>query len=216
MSPPTLRRARPTDSAALYDICRLTGDAGRDASAPGRDPHLLGHLYAAPYLAFAPMFAWVAEDEAGVCAYGLAAPDTGRFYQWMAQQWLPTIRECYVGEAHPADAALLRQLHADPILDVRLQAWPAHLHVDILPKAQGYGLGSRLMSALLGDLAGAAVPAVHLGVDRRNERALAWYGRFGFAELFREPGCVWFGRSLIDYPPVESPGRLSPEYPQAC
>ncbi|QDQ28783.1 hypothetical protein FNU76_21860 [Chitinimonas arctica] len=52
------------------------------------------------------------------------------------------------------------------------------------------------MERILAGLAEASVPAVHLGVDPRNVRALGWYGRFGFTELFRQPGCVWMGKQL--------------------
>lgn len=191
-----LRRARQSDLSALYDICRLTGDAGGDATAPGRDADLLGHLYAAPYLLLAPDFAWVAEDEEGVCGYALAAPDSVRFYQAMARDWLPPLRARYGGLPHPADAWLVAQLFDPPFLIERLEPWPAHLHVDLLPRAQGKGVGGALMRTILAALQEAGAPAVHLGVDTRNARALAWYPRFGFAELFRQPGCVWMGRGL--------------------
>ncbi|WP_374347074.1 GNAT family N-acetyltransferase [Chitinimonas sp.] len=196
MSAPVVRPARASDRDALYAICRATGNAGEDASAAGRDPDLLGHLYAGPYLALAPQWAWVAEDSLGVCAYALAVPDTASFYAAMAQSWLPPLRARYGDQAHPDDAALLAQLHAKPQCDPRLGEWPAHLHVDLLPRAQGQGLGGVLMRTLLDALGAAGVRGVHLGVDPRNERALAWYPRFGFTPMWRDQGCVWMVRSL--------------------
>lgn len=191
-----LRRAQSDDLPACYAICRQTGDAGADATAPGRDPDLLGHLYAAPYLILEPAFAWVVEDEEGVCGYALATPDSARFFAAMAAEWLPPLRTRYAGMPHPADASLVAQLHATPSFSPQLADWPAHLHVDLLPRAQGQGLGGKLMRAVLDDLRLAGGLGVHLGVDPRNERALNWYPRFGFGELFRQPGCVWMGMRL--------------------
>ncbi|QNM94681.1 GNAT family N-acetyltransferase [Chitinimonas koreensis] len=193
--PATIRLARPSDRDALYRICLATGDAGQDAAQPGRDPELLGHLYAGPYLELQPDFAWVAEDEAGVSGYLLATPDSTDFYARMERDWLPPLRaRSHAG--HDPDGWLVKRLHSTWALDPRLADWPAHLHVDLLPRTQGQGVGARLMQAALDQLGAAGVAGVHLGVDPRNERALAWYARFGFEELFRQPGCVWFGRRL--------------------
>ncbi|GAB3264549.1 GNAT family N-acetyltransferase [Chitinimonas naiadis] len=191
-----LRRARPEDRAALYAICLATGDAGKDASLPGRQGELYGHIYAGPYLALAPEFAWVVEDAQGVCGYALAVADSRHFYDRMETAWLPLLRQQYITARIPADQWLIDRLQTPFALDPQLADWPAHLHIDLLDRAQGLGLGSRLMQALLDDLKTAEVPAVHLGVDPRNARALAWYTRQGFGTLFTQPGCVWLGKYL--------------------
>jgi hypothetical protein len=59
-----LRRYRPEDLDALYDICLKTGDTGEDATGLYRDPEVLGHLYAGPYATLEPELAFVIEDEA--------------------------------------------------------------------------------------------------------------------------------------------------------
>jgi GNAT superfamily N-acetyltransferase len=70
----------------------------------------------------------------------------------------------------------------------------------VLPRAQGAGVGSALLTALLG-----AVPdggRVRLKYVDGNERAAAFYAAKRFADLRREPGerpgwpeSVWMGYS---------------------
>lgn len=76
--------------------------------------------------------------------------------------------------------------HPERMLGVRpdvLAAYPAHLHIDLLPRAQRQGWGRRLVSALCAALAAQGVPGVHLGYDPANTNARAFYDRLGFKEL---------------------------------
>ncbi|QDQ28782.1 GNAT family N-acetyltransferase [Chitinimonas arctica] len=137
-----LRLAIPADIASVYAICLATADAGQDAGAPGRQGELYGHLYAGPYLDLAARFAWVAEDGEGVCAYALATDDSSAFYARMEAAWLPPLRRQYQTAISPLDQGLLDRLHAPFTLDPRLADWPGHLHIDLLPRCQGRGLGA--------------------------------------------------------------------------
>lgn len=201
---PTLRLATPADEAALYAICLATGDAGEDAAHPGREGVLYGHLYAGPYLALEPAYAWVVEDELGVCGYALGTPDTAQFFARMTTDWLPPLRQRHPAPGVPEDAWLITQLHTDWQADPRLTDWPAHLHIDLLPRAQGKGVGAALMQRLLLQLQAAGAGGVHLGVDPRNTRALTWYARFGFTPLFSQPGCHWLGHLFQPANPIQS------------
>ena len=184
-----IRPYRPADLDALYEICLRTGDAGEDASHLYDDPMLLGHLYAAPYATLEPEFAFVLEDEGGVCGYILGALDTKAFRRKMIDHWLPTLRSGVPkpdGDRErwgPADH-LYHQIHF-PREDHSkwLERYPSHLHIDILPRGQGQGHGRALMERLLSRLEEADSPGVHLGVDRRNERAQGFYRKLGFSRL---------------------------------
>ncbi|MVN85408.1 GNAT family N-acetyltransferase [Deinococcus sp. HMF7620] len=198
----TLRRAQEADRAALYRICLETGDSGQDATAIYADPLLLGHIYAGPYLSFAPDFAFVLEDEAGVGGYVLGAPETRTFEDTLEQAWWPPLRAQFpVPPADPAArtpderlTALIHQPRRTP--GTLLANFPAHLHIDLLPRAQGGGRGRQLMDTLLEALRVTGVPGVHLGVGERNVRAQGFYRHLGFEELGRTPGAVTFGRRL--------------------
>ena len=71
-----IRRAEPRDADALYEICRLTADAGTDASALYSDPRLPGYLWAAAYGALEPDFTFILSDRDHALGYVLATPDT--------------------------------------------------------------------------------------------------------------------------------------------
>lgn len=198
-----LRRARPEDEQAFYDICLLTGDSGKDASALYTDPKLLGHVYAAPYLHFAPQFAFVLEDGQGVGGYVIAAPDSRTFENTLEREWWPKLREQYpdpagiLPEERTPDQRMMHLIHHRNHTPPELAAeYPAHLHIDLLPRMQGGGNGKRLMLTLLDALAQAGVPGVHLGVGSRNEKAVGFYRHLGFQELQSHPWGYTFGMKL--------------------
>jgi len=87
----------------LYQICLLTGDNGQDATSLYHHPHLLGHLFAAPYGLFEPSLAFAAEDTNGVGGYIAGALDTRAFQQRPESTWWPGLRARYPdpGSRHP-------------------------------------------------------------------------------------------------------------------
>lgn len=199
---PTIRRARLEDEAALYDICLRTGDSGQDATGLYTDPRLLGHVYAAPYLHHAPDFAFVLEDTQGVGGYVLGAPDTAIFEATLEQHWWPPLRAEYPDpQAIPPtertrDERLAYLIHHPGRTDAQvLRDYPAHLHIDLLPRMQG-GNGRPLMQHLIDALTEAQVPGVHLGVGRRNEKATHFYRRLGFEVLRDQPWGYVLGLNL--------------------
>ena len=188
----TIRPATPADLGDFYRICLETGDSGLDATGLYADPQLLGHVYAAPYLLHAPDFAFVLQDEAGAAGYVIGVPDSQAFEATLDREWWPALRERYPDPAAipPAERSrdqrmmhLIHHPHRTP--DDLMAEYPAHLHIDLLPRAQGGGNGRRMMDALFGALRQAGVPGVHLGVGARNERAQAFYRRLGFTDLSR-------------------------------
>ncbi|MFC4161625.1 GNAT family N-acetyltransferase [Chitinimonas lacunae] len=189
-----LRAATAADLPALYQICLATALAGHDGSGHYRDPELPGHLYAAPYLVLAPESCLVLEDEAGVCGYALGCADSAAFHARLEQQWLPPLRQRYpLSEASAdADGQLIHRLHQPPQWLPALLPFPAHLHLDLLPRAQGCGQGRRLLEALLETLARQGAAGVHWGVDPANGRAVGFYRRLGFEVVWQQPGCLWF------------------------
>lgn len=182
----TMRRARPRDLPGVYRVCLLTGDAGADATARHADPDLLGHVWAGPYLVYPSAAAHVVLDEDGVAGYAVGVADTARFEDWLAEEWLPPLRfEHPAGSGSTeADRALVARLHAWPRTDAALlHRYPAHLHVDLLPRLQGRGWGRRLVETLLDELGRSGATGAHLGVDAANPGAVAFYERLGFRRL---------------------------------
>ena len=181
--PAELRRFHPADLPGMYRLCLLTGEAGTDASGLYRNPDLLAHLYCGPYPVADPGLTFVVADEHGLGGYVVATADTAAFDRWLDERWWPVLRAQYPLVPDPGDGT------ADHVLVERLHHWPhveppagfpAHLHIDLLPRLQGQGWGRRLIAALADELRGRGVPGLHLGVDARNTGAIAFYRRLGF------------------------------------
>lgn len=206
-----IRRYEPADLPALYDIClRTAPSSSSDNHAYPADPCALGNIYAAPYPAFDPNLTFVLADDIGVAGYVLGVSDTAAFNHWLKRTWLPPLRAAHpdpAGETAsltPVERLYRRFHHPNLELPAALELFPAHLHINLLPRAQGGGNGRRLMHRFLRELRKRNSPGVHLGLGAHNERALHFYGRCGFKELFRvgEPAhSIWMGLNLKDPTP---------------
>lgn len=192
---------RPGDRPALYEICLRTGDAGRDATSLYRDPELLGHVYLGAYLALEPGLARVLRRPGGEpVGYAVATVGTTAFEDACEASWWPPLRARYPlpepGDDSP-DARLVRAIHAGTrTAGAWLVDHPAHLHVDLLPEAQGGGHGRRLLESVLAALAVAGAPGVHLGVDPANEGAVGFYQHLGMRVLERRTDALVLGLRL--------------------
>lgn len=197
----TLRPYRAGDLLALYDVCLRTGDSGADASGLYRDPMLLGHYYAAPYATLCPDTTFVLDNGVRATGYVLGVPDSHAFAARCEAEWFPVLRSLYPLPAAAdtsRDARMIRAIHRGirpPSADWASQ-YPAHLHIDLLPVAQGGGHGRRLMHTLFAALATTGAAGVHLGVGLRNLNAQGFYLRLGFQELERGEASVTYGLRL--------------------
>jgi ribosomal protein S18 acetylase RimI-like enzyme len=195
-----IRGYEPRDQPRLYEICLRTGDAGHDATGQYADPELIGHAFVGPYLALAPELAFVLDLGDGVpVGYALGALDTDAFTAACERSWWPALRRRYPDPADPRtpDERIAALIHHPPVWPAEITArYPSHLHIDLLPEAQGRGHGRALMARLLRALAEAGSPGVHLGVARTNQRAIGFYRRLGFVELGGDSGGLTMGLPL--------------------
>ena len=179
-----IREATVDDGDAMYDICLRTGAAGSDATGLYRDRRLLGDIYVGPYLALPGCIGVVFEDAEGIGGYSLAAIDTAAFEAECERSWWPPLRRRHPDPGHAprdSDGALIANIHRPPSTDPDvLERYPAHLHIDLLPRIQGGGRGRELMAELLDRLIERGVEGVHLGVDGTNTRAIGFYEHLGF------------------------------------
>lgn len=194
----SIRAAGPQDLPGLYRVGLLTGDAGRDASALFRNPDLLGHVFIGPYVVGRPDLALAVVDAEGVAGYCLAVPDTRAFEAWAEATWWPPLRAQYArtNDGSP-DAEMIDLFHAPPHApDAVVRDYPAHLHIDLLDRARGHGLGRDLVERQLERLRRLAAPGVHLDVAASNANAIGFYGHLGFTELERVGDSILMGRRL--------------------
>jgi ribosomal protein S18 acetylase RimI-like enzyme len=200
-----VRPYRPADRDAVYDICVRTGDNGEDATGKYEDPELIPSIFAGPYVHFEPELAFVLDDGGRAVGYVLGTADTARFLDVYRRDWLPGLLERWPAvSAAPATAEerMIAFLHSqrEGELPPELGAFPAHLHIDILPGYQGHGWGRALMNAFLHRLHEAGVPAVHLSVSPANTNARAFYARLGFEPIVigGQESQGFFGRSTAN------------------
>ncbi|MCX2723691.1 GNAT family N-acetyltransferase [Roseibium salinum] len=202
-----LRPASLLDLEALYAICLRTGDAGKDASGLYSDPRLMGHIYAAPYVALDGLICLVAEDAGGVAGYVAGAADTRDFERRLEAEWWPALRKSYAEpegdrSAWTADEFRIWTIfHPTPIPDEIARRYPAHIHMNLLPRAQGKGIGSKLLDAWIEAAKALGVQAVHAGVSAVNQPGLTFWKSRGFRPVSVDRsagsrGTVWCGRDL--------------------
>ncbi|MFB2586581.1 GNAT family N-acetyltransferase [Herbiconiux liukaitaii] len=198
-----IRPYRPDDLEAVQRICVQTGDAGRDATGQHDDPRELTDRWATPYLNLEPTHAVVAERDGAVVGYVLGTADTRRFAaRFEAGEW--------IGPAGSALDHTERSDHARHMLIPECDAFPAHLHIDILEQGRGGGLGRRLVQHFVDTLP--AHTGVHVVVDPGNPGALSFYPRVGFERVRTGPDGVVFALSpeRPTAPTTELPARGSP------
>jgi ribosomal protein S18 acetylase RimI-like enzyme len=182
-----IRLTRPDDLDDVYRICLLTADNGQDATPLVRDPKLPGYVWAAPYLKFEPSLAFVAEDAEGVAAYVLGALDTRAFERRLERDWWPGLRPVVPEREHylsPLEQVATQDIHHPWLApDEVVASFPSHLHIDLLPRLQGRGLGRRLMETMASSLRAQGSPGAHLDVSPANHRAAGFYRHLGLGEL---------------------------------
>jgi ribosomal protein S18 acetylase RimI-like enzyme len=181
---------RPYDASdldRLYEICLRTADSGEDATALVADRRLFGEIYAAAYGVLEPEHAFVVDDGTGrAVGYVLGALDTRAFEVRCEREWWPPLRDQHpIGSGGTGmDELLIALIHHRHLADDTVVAeHPSHLHIDLLPEAQGGGWGRSLMERLHDSLRADGSPGVHLGVSARNQRAIGFYAHLGYEEF---------------------------------
>ena len=136
-----IRNYHISDLSSLYRICLLTGCNGSDATSYLKDPDLIGHLFAAPYAFFEPNLCFILELNYAPCGYILGTQSSITFYKQCEKKWFPKLRQRYPlpqKKEESLEANFIRHLHRSHAIK-GLEEYPAHLHIDILPIAQGRG-----------------------------------------------------------------------------
>ena len=203
----TIRLARAGDQPGAYHVCMKTGNFGKDGEPFYReDSDALGRIFVGPYLVYEPELSLILEDDQGVCGYALGAFDSLQFFARYEQEWRPKL--CAQFPAPTGDSAFWTRVqnvhhwyhHPDYFMPEPYDAYPSHLHIDLLERAQGRGFGRRMLEQVMDRLHERGSPGAHLGVSMLNTTAFGFYQRLGFRELIRvgegSDGCIYMGKSL--------------------
>ena len=196
----SIRSYKSTDTSAVYEICLKTGNSGQDATHLFSDPLVLGHIYVGPYMEFEPQSVFILEDDQGPCGYIMGVLDSQTYYQWMHSEWLPKIRVNYKKPTGNPDTwdetEKITDLLFHPVSQRLLPDYPAHLHIDLLSRAQGKGQGKLLMDRFIDYLKYNKIPGLHLELSSNNDRAFNFYRKYGIEELDRDNESIIMGYHL--------------------
>ena len=200
MSDFSIRSYKSADTSAAYEICLKTGNSGQDATHLFSDPLVLGHIYVGPYMEFEPQSVFILEDDQGPCGYIMGVLDSQTYYQWMHSEWLPKIRVNYKKPTGNPDTwdetEKITDLLFHPVSQRLLPDYPAHLHIDLLSRAQGKGQGKLMMDRFIDYLRNNKIPGLHLDLSSRNDRAFNFYRKYGMEELDRNKESIMMGYHL--------------------
>lgn len=174
MLTPEIRRAAPSDWAAIKAICADTGRQGEPVDDGERDA--FGEHWIGPYRELRPDWTFVAAVDGKVVGYLTGCPDTLQFEKERRRVMSPA----------PDSRELFSQA-------VRLKLWiehPAHLHMNVSNGFRRLGIGVALIWEFFAALRKAGVSSVH--VICGPTAAPAWT-RMGFrlaATVEAAPGIV--------------------------
>ncbi|KEP50957.1 GCN5-related N-acetyltransferase [Rhizoctonia solani 123E] len=187
----TIRPVTPADRPILSRICLLTGDAGQSAEGQYHYPELLGLVYAEPYVVVPPWFGFVLVDseDGNIIGYILGTLDTRAFEKNAGKQWYEGLRKKYTKDPYPqnsteADKHMINLIHKpDTAPEEIISVSQAHIHIDLLPVAQGKGWGTRLIGKAVEYLRERGDDSLFVGIDSRNAGARSFYLAIGFESV---------------------------------
>ncbi len=188
--PLRFRSAVCADAPGIARVCYHTGYHGEDLDGSGRfdDRRLFALLFALYYPLYEPENAFVAVDaDGGVAGYILGTTDSRAQARRYRRRMIPRIllRALAVSwwrypESFRALSHFNRISAAHGAMDEVFDAYPAHLHINLLADYQRGGAGSVLIDLFEARVRAAGVAGIHLSTSMRNGKALAFYRKHGF------------------------------------
>lgn len=196
-----IRQSTVADLPYIYEICWKTGYRGQSVEGILEDRYQIGHYFAAPYLHYDKECCFVATENGIPKGYILGTSDTVNYTKWLNKEWLPQVRKLYDfsgEEASDPFAKFIRKCIADDtVVERSLYEYPAHLHIDLLPDLQGKGMGRKLMEVFFKRCLQKGATRVHLGVGKKNPKAVAFYKKMGMFVISESDSAYMMGLNLI-------------------
>jgi GNAT superfamily N-acetyltransferase len=187
---PVIRPYEARDRDAVRRVCFVTGYMGNPVAWQWRDPESFADIFSGYYTDREPESALVVEIEGEVSGYLLGCVDSEKVWDVGAVAARHIVRR---GIAfRPGTARVVWRTVVDAAVDIRRgrvtreqlefadPRWPAHLHVDLLLRARGQGVGRTMVTTWLDSLRARSVPGCHLQTMAENTGAVAFFESVGF------------------------------------
>ncbi len=194
-----IRPYHPSDLTSLYRICLSTANSGKDATELYKNPDLVGHFYVAPYVLFEPDVCFVITNNKKPCGYIIGTKNSQEFHKRCEESWFPVLKGQFAKPTEndkSLDARIINLIHQGHKVKDDVVAYSAHLHIDLLPEAQGQGLGRKAMDVFINRLRELNVEGLHLEVGKKNHNAIEFYKRIGFNIIKEYEYSIVFGMKL--------------------
>lgn len=157
----------------------------------------MGSIY---YTDFEPESAWVAAAGMDVIGFLTGCRDTRRQQRLLRGRLIPDLLWSVVRGRYRLGpktwqyaGRLALGILRDELLHVDLEAYPAHLHVNVAREWRGIGMGKQLLTASLDQFRHAGIPGVHLETSSQNVAACKLYQRLGFRLVDTRITRLWNG-----------------------
>jgi ribosomal protein S18 acetylase RimI-like enzyme len=191
-----IRSYRPQDEAAVQEITYRTGFKGKDLTDRDYfdDERLFFMIFIYYYTCYEPEHFFVAVNTGTGAVVGFIGGTTDTVTQERAflrkMIWRIAARAVlFTSWRYPQTFKTLTGMskmagdfgrNRETIAAIHA-AYPAHLHINLLPEYQGMGLGTRLMKRFEAHLVDQGVTGVHLQTSSHNQKAIPFYKKLGFA-----------------------------------
>ncbi|KAK3702292.1 hypothetical protein LTR37_015003 [Vermiconidia calcicola] len=187
-----------TDFGAVVHIFRETADGSLKVEPIWT---IGSYLWCRPYLTLSPSTCFVIDDGCGrAVGYVLGVSNSAAFCEAWKEVYIPSVeRELDLlplieGQEGKVDHLSRRrdelmQLVRSPEHAIfgsyrkQLEAWPGHLHIDILPSHQRMGFGRQLVDMMCKTIKAEGCSRLYLGMVASNDQAARFYEALGFRRL---------------------------------
>jgi ribosomal protein S18 acetylase RimI-like enzyme len=184
----------------LIDICYKTGWSGEDLTGKNifNDKKSFAMVYVLYYIEHEPDNCFVALENGNVIGYVIGTVNTSNQKEFFRKKIYPKIvlRKIFITSwKYPESVKNLTQLLKTTIasnMDKKiLLNYPAHLHINVLKKHQGKGIGSMMLTKFIEHMKQNEIAGIHLGTSSQNQKAISFYKKFGFIKLKESSDKYW-------------------------
>ena len=182
-----IRKYEPKDADALRYVCLYCD--GFEKYSDDTKKFILS-TYCDYYIEIEPENCFVAADENDkAIGYVMCSENADRFLDIFNREYFTRISESHTsGRYYARESVVPIEKHKDE--------YPAHLHIDILREYQRQGIGHRLLDALFEHLENIGVRGIMLSMSAGNEKAAAFYDKYGFTLIEKSEDTLIYGKKI--------------------